>query len=104
MTQAITPSAVQTPPIVRVVTATKIVYNERRSFAFMFKSDMPRQWIGSGNKWGFLELQKKDGNHFDPWEWAKMQRGEPHGQIVGDDGVLRWNLNIFESGNGMYLA
>ena len=91
--------------LIRVITGTDIVYNGRISFIFMFDSNMPRDWRGTGSNFGLVELKRKDNDHFDPWKWAAVRRGElpSDTKFVGDDGVMRWCVNVFNS-DGFVLS
>ncbi len=93
-----------TKKTVFIVTTPKLTIQPTCSFKFMIDAVIPSLWIREAKQWGFLWLQDKGPNHLDPWEWAKKERGEPHGQIVGDDGVKQWALHVFESGKGEILG
>lgn len=88
---------------VRVVTATALKLTGHCSWKFMFDGRMPRDWIGR-EPWGFAWLEAKGDDYFNPWEWAKKERGEAHGRIVGDDGTARWGVHVFESERGEILS
>lgn len=85
-----------------VITTPELKNTGRHSFAFMIAvprenplyDKLPSYW----GTWGHVFLTPKGDDHFNPWAWAAMQRGEEHGQIVGDDGTPRCNLAIWNSG------
>lgn len=85
-----------------VITADEIVNTGRCSWQFLFKipRDNPlyEKMSDYFGHWGQAFLLPKGDDHFDPWAWAAAQRGESHGQIVGDDGTPRACLNIWKSG------
>lgn len=89
-----------------VITTPDLIDNGRASFKFI--SSVPntdpayRRMSDFFDNWGHVRLVPKGDDHFDPWEWAKMQRGENHGRIVGDDGTPRLNVNIWASGGGRH--
>jgi hypothetical protein len=87
------------PKRISVITANEIDFTGRVSFKFMFDSGAPHDHTLPFPKWGYMSLDSKSSDHLDVWEWAKMQRGEEHGQTVGDNGVGRWNINLFQPGN-----
>lgn len=89
--------------IVRVITC--LTMQETGRISYLFTLEAPREWMKFCNNYGVLKRGKKEGSHFDPWKWAAVQRGElPQGtKFVGDDGVARWNLNIF-NGDGLVVA
>jgi len=95
------------PEKIMAITATKVIPTGKISFRFMVDSKPPRDGevdVIDFDEWGLLELQKKSDDHFAPFEWAKCARGEPHKQFIGDDGVKRWNVNVFKGGSGLTMA
>lgn len=90
---------------IRVVTGNEILDNGTVSFKFMFDSKMPKDWIHNADVFGYVKLQAKDDSYFDPFKWAAHVRGEtPDAKFIGDDGIPRWGINIFRSGEGFLLA
>lgn len=89
--------------IVRVMTC--LTMKDTGMISYMFTLEAPREWMDFCNNFGVLKRSKKDGNHLDPWKLAGVLRGElPRDtQFVGDDGVARWNLNIF-NGDGLVVG
>ena len=92
---------------VRVVTCKTLKDTGRVSYIFMIHANTPREWMSQGFTaiWGILKRDKKSSDHFAPFTWAKVQRGElpPDTKFVGDDGVRPWNINLF-TGEGFFLA
>lgn len=86
---------------VRVVTCTKLKDTGRISYIFLFNSKSPEAWMNEGftDVYGILRRDKKSDNHLDPFKMARVQSGElpRETQFVGDDGVARWNVNLFNS-------
>lgn len=96
-----TPTAA--PPLVRVVTCTKLGVNGRCSWEFMFRGNMPRDWIGRG-PWGFAWQEPKGSDFFHPAAITRRAAGEPTDAYVGDDGTPRWSIHFFESERGEILS
>lgn len=92
---------------VRVVTCTKLKGTGRISYMFLITANTPDKWMAEGftDIYGILLCSRKSADHFDPFAWAAVQRGElpPETKFVGDDGVRRWNLNLFNS-QGFVMA
>lgn len=101
------PRVVTAARAVRVVTCKTLKETGRISYIFMINANTPREWMSQGftDTWGILKCEKKSDNHFDPFKWAQVQRGEipQDTQVVGDDGVRRWNINLF-NGEGFVLG
>ncbi len=79
---------------ITVITGTEIKVEKTISFKFMMDSGAPREIYFDSGAWGWLSLKPKEADHFNPWAWAE---GKP---CVGDDGIPRWNIFLFEGGKG----
>ncbi len=78
-----------------VITAPSIVETKMVSWAFMMKDKIPYDRFSSfADTFGYLSLNTKSDDHVDPWKFVRNEPG-----AVGDDGVKRWTLNIFNAGN-----
>ncbi|MFA6594298.1 MAG: hypothetical protein WCT16_03510 [Candidatus Buchananbacteria bacterium] len=83
-----------------VITGTSIKETGVYSFKFMIDSQAPRSKLsGISSRFGCLHLRPKDKNYINPF---KVVRGEPN--AIGDDGVKRWEIFVFESGRGQIMT
>jgi hypothetical protein len=95
-----TPATTDATPalVIRFITATKLIYNEKCSFRFMFTSNMPGAWVGKTQRWGFVALAAKDADFLN-----LFALGDSPERISGDDGTPRWNIFLFKSGVGQVM-
>lgn len=83
-----------------VVTGDPVVYNGKVSFSFMVKENVPfPKFKEYAKKFAWLRLRKKGDNELNPF---KLVRGEPN--AVGDDGVKKWEIFVFETGRGQIMT
>ncbi|MGE5472724.1 MAG: hypothetical protein ACM3UU_00695 [Ignavibacteriales bacterium] len=82
-----------------VITAKEIIETGKISFKFMFDSGSNIDLCLEFDYFGFAEVVKKDDNYVNPF---KLMRGESG--AIGDDGIKRLNVNVFESGKGFVFG
>ncbi|MGE5328352.1 MAG: hypothetical protein ACM3KR_02445 [Deltaproteobacteria bacterium] len=83
-----------------VITATSIVNTGKVSWGYIFDSGANKNDLCFDYPYfGFVELAQKPDNFVNPF---KLAHGEPG--AIGDDGVKRWNANVFESGKGLVFG
>lgn len=91
------------------ITTPEVVRTKNCLFSFMMEAgtDFYRKEILPipGKKvWGFIALRKKGDDEFAPFVWAENQRqglclgDDGYQQCIGDDGILRLDAHLFESG------
>lgn len=84
------------------IAANRIEDNGTVSFRFMFQCGVPDDLIEDildlSDNFGVLTLKEKPHNYVDPF---RLAHGEP--DAIGSDGVLRWGLHVFKSGQGPIL-
>ena len=94
-----------------VVAAKEIKDTGRVSFGFIFRCDMPREMQDKfihDLYFGILKIGLKDDNFFSPFKWADACKLRSEGkheeaekiQFIGDDGVPRFDIFIFNSDKG----
>ena len=82
-----------------VVTGTKINYTGKVSFKFIATEGVPfNELTEIYNRFAWLRLRDKADNEINPF---KLMRGEKG--AVGNDGVKKWEVFVFESGNGQIM-
>ena len=92
------------------VTTPELQINDRCSFAFLMLMErekepvLYREMSNHFGAWGQVHVKAKEANHLNPWAWAAAQRGEDHEQIVGDDGIPRIYVNVWENGRNVLSA
>lgn len=101
------------PERLYVVAASKINFTGRISWKFVFDSNMPEELSREVTmmdpfRFGYLQIDKKNDNHFSPWKWAEACKLNSQGkyeeaekiQFAGDDGVPLLGINVFKTGDG----
>lgn len=78
---------------VLLIAAAEIRDTGKRSWKFVVSCGAPHDLIrqfGHGDLWGFISLDAKGPGYLAPFKLARREEG-----AVGDNGVKRWSLNIF---------
>ena len=91
------------------IAADNVKFTGKISWQFIFDAgiygEIPTR-VMDKLRFGCIEVKAKGDDHFSPFKWAKSCRLRKEGkekeaneiQFIGDDGVLRLNVYVFESG------
>lgn len=83
-----------------VITGTSIKDTGKVSWSFTMKDGVPFDKFASYcGKFGWLLLRQKGKNEFNPF---KLVRGEP--DAIGNEGIKKWEVFIFEAGKGQIFT
>lgn len=76
------------------VTTPQLRTTGRMSHNFMVQQGVPDDILNC-KVWGLVTIRRKGDNEVNPF---RLVQGEPY--AIGDNGVMRWDVHLFQSGRG----